>query len=392
MGSTTLRVPDDLLQHPDLSKSAKLLWIVVQNGSRHAATVPRTGLLQARTGLARHTVLRALTELRAQGWLPQDPDRRLPQDPDRRLPQEPDRRLPQDPDRRPPQEPDRRLSQGPDRRPSQGPDRRSAAGEAAATAAHIPADLLSDRQLSGQAKLLYASLQRLAGYDYPQGECSYAGLCQQAGISLNTTKRAIRALQATGWLQLTQQSRFSPIHFLLCNPVASRAHEAVARMIRRLSAAPYRGEALMRAYLSLLFDSDEHDDDASPAFLVNPFTGEEMQFDRYYTAGVAFEFNGAQHYRPTEHYPDELQVLKQQARDYMKQRICAARGIHLVVILPEDLTLARMRSRVQEHFPLRDLTGHEAVVRYLEKLSRGYRRKAREGRLPCQLSLSSGRN
>ena len=61
-------------------------------------------------------------------------------------------------------------------------------------------------------------------------------------------------------------------------------------------------------------------------------------------------------------------------------RICAARGIHLAVIHPEDLTLERMRQKVKGHLPLRDLAGHEAVVAYLEKTSRDYRRKARAGR------------
>jgi len=331
MDSTTLRVPDALLRHPELSKSAKLLWIILQSG--RAATIPAAGLLQARSGLARHTVLQGLAQLRAQGWLPQ------------------------------------------------GPDRRREAEEAEGAAAHVPEDLLSDRHLGVQAKLLYASLQCIAGRQYPEGQCTHAQLCQHGGISLNTAKRALHALQATGWLELSQRNKFSPIHFLLCNPVARRRDEAIAQTVRRLNAALYRGEALMRAYLSLLVDSDEHDDDASPAFLVNPFTGEEMQFDRYYPAGVAFEFNGAQHYGPTEHYADAIQVLKQQARDYMKQRICAARGIHLAVIHPEDLTLARMRQKVQGHLPLRDLRGHEAEVASLEKMSRGYRRKAREGRL-----------
>ncbi len=188
-----LRVPDALLLHRHLGKSAKLLWIVLQPVGGDAA--PATWLLQARSGLARHTVLRALAHLRALGLLPHGPDR----------------------------------------------------------------------------------------------------------------KRAIRALQATGWLELSQQSKFSPIHFLLGHPVAR--HETVDRTARRL----------MRAYLSLLVDSDEQDDDASPA-------GEEMQFDRYCAPGVAFELQGVQHCGPTDHCAGELQVLKQQARDYMKQRACAPRG------------------------------------------------------------------
>ena len=330
MHSAMVRVPAALLLHRQLSNSAKLLWIVLQQAGDDAA--PRTGQLQARSGLGRHTVLQAMAELRALGWLPHRPD-------------------------------------------PAGAARQSAADDAL-----IPADLLPVRHVGVQAKLLYACLQRLAGDRHPRGECTLAQLCELAGASLSTVKRALHALQAAGWLECSQRNKFSPIGFLLGNPVARRREETVARAAWRLNSAPYRGEGLMRAYLSLLVDSVEHDDDASPAFLVNPFTGEEMQFDRYYASRVAFEFQGPQHYGPTDHYADETQVLKQQARDYMKQRICATRGIHLVLVHPEDLTLERMRQKVQGHLPLRDLAGHEAMVTYLEETSRAYRRKAREGR------------
>lgn len=39
---------------------------------------------------------------------------------------------------------------------------------------------------------------------------------------------------------------------------------------------------------------------ASPGYLINPYTGERMQFDRYYPPGVAIEFQGAQHDGPTK--------------------------------------------------------------------------------------------
>lgn len=58
-----------------------------------------------------------------------------------------------------------------------------------------------------------------------------------------------------------------------------------------------------------------------------------------------------------------------------------ARGIRLAVVRAEDLSLEGMRATVAGHLPLRNLAGHEAAVAYLEKVSRSYRRKAREGPL-----------
>lgn len=156
-------------------------------------------------------------------------------------------------------------------------------------------------------------------------------------------------------------------------------------MRRRLDEASFVGEALMREYLSLIGDSDEYDDNATPGFLVNPFTGEEMQFDRYYQPRVAFEFNGPQHYGPTARYSKEADIRKQQGRDYIKIGISATRGIRLVVVHPEDLTLEVMRQKVDGLLPLRNLDGHEPLIAYLESVSRAYRRKARQNR--C-----SGRN
>lgn len=44
----------------------------------------------------------------------------------------------------------------------------------------------------------------------------------------------------------------------------------------------YRGQALMREFLSDLVASTDFLDDARPGFLINPFTGERMEYDRYY--------------------------------------------------------------------------------------------------------------
>lgn len=129
----------------------------------------------------------------------------------------------------------------------------------------------------------------------------------------------------------------------------------------------------MKEYLSLLIDSDHFEDNARPGFLINPLTGKPVELDRYYPRVVGYEFNGRQHYETTELFPSEPGLRMQQARDLIKEALCARNGINLVVIHRADLTLEAMRRRVGALLPLRDLRGHEALIAYLERVSAGNR-------------------
>jgi hypothetical protein len=121
----------------------------------------------------------------------------------------------------------------------------------------------------------------------------------------------------------------------------------------------------------------DFEDNATPGFLINPLTGEEMQLDRFYPPGVALEYNGPQHYGPTDLYPSDPEARKQRSRDLMKKALCAERGITLVVVHPEDLSLQRLRQMTDGLLPHRSLDGHEPLVAYLESVSLRYRRKTR---------------
>lgn len=275
---------------------------------------PRPRQLEARSTLTRHTVLRGLAELKSSGWL-------------------------------------------------------SISGQGGPQAA-LPAPLLADPRLEPRHKLLYGILQLTSC------QSTYAKLSILSGFGLNTVKRAITALRQTGWLEATQVHQQSPIHFTLCNPVAEQQQKAVADLDERLTRAAFKGEALMREYLSLLVDSGDYEDNASPGYLINPLTGRELQLDRYYPPGVAFEFNGAQHYGPTAKYPGKTPSKRQMARDLMKKGLCADREIHLIILHPQDLTLDRIRAKLDGLLPLRNLDGQERIIQYLAAASRRYRRKA----------------
>lgn len=131
----------------------------------------------------------------------------------------------------------------------------------------------------------------------------------------------------------------------------------------------------MREFLTLLIESDNFLDNAAPAWLTNPFTGERMELDRYYEAGVGFEFQGSQHFRATD-FCNSYESAKQQGRDMLKQAIFARLGKTLIEVLPCDLNLEAMRRKVGTLLPGRDLRGHESLIDFLNRAGRSYARAA----------------
>lgn len=129
----------------------------------------------------------------------------------------------------------------------------------------------------------------------------------------------------------------------------------------------------MKELLNVIVADDTFQDNARPGFLVNPLTTERLEFDRWYpTAGVAIEFNGPQHYRATEDFPDLDQVRQQQARDLMKAALANEHNISLITVQPPELTIAILIEKVSGLLPIRELRFEDPVVRYLHRSSQGY--------------------
>jgi len=101
-----------------------------------------------------------------------------------------------------------------------------------------------------------------------------------------------------------------------------------------------------------------------------------LELDRFYEPLLAFEFNGAQHYRTTGRYT-QAEADAQHFRDLIKAGICLYRGIHLVVIHPEDLSLQGLIKKIGGSAPLRSLDGQEPIIDLLETASLCYIASAR---------------
>jgi len=253
-------------------------------------------------------------------------------------------------------------------------------GRPHASCAAIPVALLTTAEISVGARLLYGQLQGVPDFDNQVGSFTYGTLSHLTGTSVDPLKRAVAELVAAGWLMIAQANRKSPLSFTLRDPVSTRLRARISVIRRKVRKAQHRGETLLREFLNVLVALDDYEDNASPDLLLNPYTRELMELDRYYpTAGVAVEYNGDQHYEETD-LATFAETVKQVGRDAMKAFICRARGIELAVIQPEDLTLKSIDHKIPGRLPRRDMEGMEPLLAALEEMAAEHRERTAEER------------
>jgi len=303
-----VKVPVSLLLCPDLSAPAKLLWMVSQLHT--GAEKAGTSWLAATSGLSHPTVRTAAAPLALRGW--------------------------------------------------------------DGATVPVPAALLTHRRLGVQARIMYGLLLLTPGFSHPHGHFAYEELACLANASRNTVAQAVDELARAEWVKTERANRRTRIDFMLTFKGLAQGLAALDAAQDRLAKAEHYGEGLMREYLSLLSDSDDYEDNATPGWLVNPRTGEHLELDRYYPPRVALEYNGPQHYHKTRKFT-AAQAAGQRERDYIKLGMCVERQITLVIVRPEDLTLPGMQRKVSGLLPLRDLTGCDLLIDYLELESSEYR-------------------
>lgn len=235
----------------------------------------------------------------------------------------------------------------------------------------VPTELIRfAHALRPQAILCFGMLQTVHDFNRraKSGTFKWAELRAMTRLHVRTLKRAVRALVESRWVSLKQEHRKARVQFAL-----QHADYAQRELVRRhLERAQYRGEALMQCFLSTIADTQESQDNARPEFLVNPVTRERMEFDRYYPMhGVAFEFNGSQHYKASERFSKQ-EVEAQRKRDVIKRRICREKNIKLVVVRAEDLTLAGMLKKVGDLLPRKALRGFRRTIQFLNQCGLNY--------------------
>lgn len=241
----------------------------------------------------------------------------------------------------------------------------------------LAVSLVEDPNLSPLAKWLYGFLvccsRPQTAFTARQTE-----LLEAAGLGDNRAFRAaVKQLQATGWLRVRRTggaggSVYEPLdpHFALRTAVRERIEVDLQQIT-------YKGELLLKEMLNVLVPDEPCQDNARPSYLLNVATGNLMEFDRWYPeARVAIEFNGPQHYRATRMFSDSEAVRQQQQRDLMKLAWAAQFGTTLVTITPPELTFPILQQKLAALLPLAPLYNEDPVVRFLDRYSRNYARKA----------------
>ena len=238
----------------------------------------------------------------------------------------------------------------------------------------IPADLLTATHIGVRAKLIYGALQTLPSYNERSSTCwyTYTKIAEQLKMNIKTVRRALFKLRDEEWIAIQTSKETKNKKILTGNPVKIKMIKAK----HNLNRAKFRGEALMREGLNLVLEWDNGVDNATPDYLKNPYTHEQMHFDRHYEKqNVAFEYNGEQHYHATKRY-SQSDVGNQKRLDRIKQKICNERNIMLLIFRREDLSIAGITEKIKQALPwapLRDLTGYDVLVNYLEKQMEEYR-------------------
>lgn len=91
---------------------------------------------------------------------------------------------------------------------------------------------------------------------------------------------------------------------------------------------------------------------ARPDFLKNPETGYNLELDGYNeNLGIAFEYNGIQHYTyPNRYNKNETEFIQQLRRDQFKKEVCDKMGIYLIII-PYHVAHNQIENYIFERLP-----------------------------------------
>lgn len=198
------------------------------------------------------------------------------------------------------------------------------------------------RSLLANPKL---SLGDILVYQVVWQECplTLTDLARLTRQTKRTAALACASLQDQGWLSFVKAGTTK-------RPIALLPHDVQEQLAKQLDrhckVVGYVGEFLMRRYLDWRLTSEEFIDNARPTTFTNPSTGERLESDRLYFDGVAFEFNGPQHYHETKKYASTKQLNAQKTRDLIKLGLSMSARIPIVVIAFDELHPATVESKI----------------------------------------------
>ncbi len=229
--------------------------------------------------------------------------------------------------------------------------------------------LLAESELSPIAKIVWQATAKCL----PQGMNEVP---PAAGVSRSSAFKACRQLASYRWMSFVKTDyRVRPLARIPYEHQVKMAEdfEALYKLVRN------RGEFLMKTYLDMRVLSDEYVDNARFGFLINPETDEPLEYDRYYTSKVAFEFNGPQHHGPTEMYPNTKASKETNTRDLVKKALSHDANVNLVTVEVEDLVPDAFDKLLPADLALNDIDRDGPYFRAFARLCSAYVAKAAAG-------------
>ncbi|HHV79662.1 MAG TPA: hypothetical protein GXX40_08680 [Firmicutes bacterium] len=203
---------------------------------------------------------------------------------------------------------------------------------------------------------------------------SLADLARRAGVSERTAIRMNKLLCKHKWFRTERRgNKVVPI------PVLPRAEdERRARIFRACyEVSPFKGEFIMGSLLNATLFLEDKVDNARPDFLKNPVTGENLEYDVFSpTTKSAWEFQGFQHFGPTEVFPSKEKAKQQQANDLIKLGRSVENGVTLVVMTYKDLSLDGILKNLPAHLRKKPIDRTSRYIRTIENVAADYRRWA----------------
>lgn len=330
MFSPAVSVPDALWRDWRVSDRAKMLWCYLRTTGNTQLSFKQ---VRQSTGFAQNSILKYLQELSQSGWL--------------------------------------------DYRRSRHSFTFKTIWKRGRPAFRLPVDLICDREIPAAAKLIWGAITRF------QGAFGYDELIRQTRYSRNTLAKYVNLLLRKRWLRgdAARADRKKRFRIKLANPHHERRQADLDLFHRAKKLAKKRiGDSIGQLYATymtfLLVPEEIIISNAQPWGLVNPRTGAKLQYDILLPRSrVAIEFQGPQHDRPTELYPDEAQFRAQQERDRLKRKLSTALGIRLIEVRAEDLSFERLAQLLREAgVPLRaEPRTASHLYELLEKEAAAYR-------------------
>lgn len=242
----------------------------------------------------------------------------------------------------------------------------------------VPPELVLDAKLSPQARFAAIVVRAVSEHDRTnRTEAELTALC--GFRSRRTLRRHLRALAAAGWIEIRPGADRRRRVYIFHDLAAERLLADLQALRRRIAESPYLGEALAIEWIRLFVTADDLTMRARPDFLINPMTGQRMEYDVWFPRErVAFEFNGTAHDRPMEDDLDGTRWQWQRTLELTKRSLSDDMGVRLVIIRTQDLSYGRMRELVGSVLPTRDVPPDHPAAVLLTRLSAEYMARQRQ--------------